>query len=67
METLRHDIDLLRQQAGQPQSSGRDEEVTRLKGELERLRAEAQAKVGQLQERIKELNQKLMGGAAPRR
>jgi hypothetical protein len=32
------------------------------------LRADAQAKIAQLQERIKELNQKLMGGApAPRK
>ncbi|HEU4521687.1 MAG TPA: PilT/PilU family type 4a pilus ATPase [Thermoanaerobaculia bacterium] len=69
METLRHDLDFLRQQSAQTQSGGsaKEEEIARLKGELERLRAEAQAKVGQLQERIKELNQKLMGGAAPKR
>ncbi|HUP45964.1 MAG TPA: PilT/PilU family type 4a pilus ATPase [Thermoanaerobaculia bacterium] len=67
METLRQDIELLRQNSAPQQSSGKDEEVARLRGELERLRSEAQAKVGQLQERIKELNQKLMGGAAPKR
>ena len=37
---------------------------------MDRLRADAQAKIAQLQERIKELNQKLMasggGGPAPR-
>ncbi|HUP49814.1 MAG TPA: PilT/PilU family type 4a pilus ATPase [Thermoanaerobaculia bacterium] len=62
METLRHDLEFLRQQSSQQQSgaSGKDEEVARLKGEMERLRADAQAKMLQLQERIKELNQKLM-------
>jgi hypothetical protein len=40
----------------------REEEVGRMRAENERLRADAQAKIGQLQERIKELNQKLMAG-----
>ena len=36
-----------------------------LRAETERLRADAQAKIAQLQERIKELNQKLMSGVNP--
>jgi chromosome segregation ATPase len=40
--------------------TAKDEEIARQRGEMERLRADAQAKIGQLQERIKELNQKLM-------
>ena len=65
LEALRHDVDFLRQQTGQG-GGGKDEEIARLKGEIERLRADAQAKILQLQERIKELNQKLMGGASKR-
>jgi twitching motility protein PilT len=68
-QNLQHDLEFLRQQLQQNSASrsGHDEEVSRLKGENERLRADAQAKITQLQERIKELNQKLMaaGGAAP--
>lgn len=62
IEALRHDVDFLRQQASQTQSarSQHDEEIARMRGENERLRADAQAKINQLQERIKELNQKLM-------
>ena len=71
MDNLRHDIELLRQQLTQSQSSrGQfDEDVARMRAENERLRADAQAKINQLQERIKELNQKLMAvqGAPPRR
>ena len=65
LETLRHDVDFLRQQVAQLQGSfgQKDEEIARAKADSERLRADAQAKIGQLQERIKELNQKLMGGA----
>ncbi|MBW3671429.1 MAG: PilT/PilU family type 4a pilus ATPase [Acidobacteria bacterium] len=37
------------------------DEVQKLKAENERLRQEGQAKIQQLQERIKDLNQKLMG------
>jgi twitching motility protein PilT len=65
LEGLRHDVDFLRSQAAQNQGGDRqrEEEVARMRAENERLRADAQAKIGQLQERIKELNQKLMAGA----
>jgi chromosome segregation ATPase len=61
---LQHDIEFLRQQMNQ-QSAGKsqhEEELARLRTENERLRADAQSKIAQLQERIKELNQKLMAG-----
>jgi twitching motility protein PilT len=63
---LRHDVDFLRQQIEQAKTSRsqNDDEVTRMRADNERLRADAQAKIGQLQERIKELNQKLMASAA---
>jgi chromosome segregation ATPase len=66
LENLRHDVDFLRQQIQQVQSSRsqNDEEIARMRADNERLRADAQAKIGQLQERIKELNQKLMASAA---
>jgi pilus retraction protein PilT len=66
VETLQHDLDLLRQQMQQNSASRsqHDEEINRLKGDNERLRADAQAKITQLQERIKELNQKLMAAGA---
>ena len=65
ISNLKHDLEWRSQQSAQQQSgfAAKDEEIARLKGEMERLRADAQAKIGQLQERIKELNQKLMGGA----
>jgi twitching motility protein PilT len=66
VENLHHDLEFLRQQL-QQNSAGRsqhDEEVNRMRGENERLRADAQAKITQLQERIKELNQKLMAAGA---
>ncbi|HEX7190934.1 MAG TPA: PilT/PilU family type 4a pilus ATPase [Thermoanaerobaculia bacterium] len=65
LEGLRHDVDFLRSQMAQNQGGDRqrEEEVGRMRAENERLRADAQAKIGQLQERIKELNQKLMAGA----
>ena len=69
IENLRHDVDYLRSQAVQ-QSGGtnqKDEEIARLRAESERLRADAQAKIAQLQERIKELNQKLMAAAPVKR
>jgi len=70
IENLRHDVDLIRQQMQQQQASrGQfDEEIARMRNENDRLRADAQAKIAQLQERIKELNQKLMaaGGAVKR-
>ena len=62
VEDLRHDMEVLRQQMqqGSASRSQHDEEITRMRGENERLRSDAQAKITQLQERIKELNQKLM-------
>jgi twitching motility protein PilT len=67
LENLRHDVDFLRTQVSQSQGGDRqkDDEIVRLRGEAERLRNDAQAKIGQLQERIKELNQKLMSGVNP--
>ncbi|MHB8998899.1 MAG: type IV pilus twitching motility protein PilT [Thermoanaerobaculia bacterium] len=62
IESLRHDLDY-RVQAMQERvenASGKDEEIARLRGDNDRLRADAQMKINQLQERIKELNQKLM-------
>ncbi|HEV8431899.1 MAG TPA: PilT/PilU family type 4a pilus ATPase [Thermoanaerobaculia bacterium] len=69
LESLRHDVDFLRSQMAQNQGGDRqrEEEVARMRAENERLRADAQAKIGQLQERIKELNQKLMAGGAPKK
>ncbi len=62
VEDLRHDMEVLRQQVqqGSASRSQHDEEIARMRGENERLRSDAQAKITQLQERIKELNQKLM-------
>jgi twitching motility protein PilT len=62
VERLRHDAEWRAQQLAQQQQSsgGRDEEIARMRSDNERLRADAQAKITQLQERIKELNQKLM-------
>jgi twitching motility protein PilT len=70
LENLRHDMEWRAQQVAQQQATtaGKDEEIAKLREGTERLRADAQAKITQLQERIKELNQKLMatgGGAAP--
>lgn len=63
IEGLRHDLDfkskMVAEQSGEEGS--KDEEISRLKADNERLRQEAQAKINQLQERIKELNQKMMG------
>jgi twitching motility protein PilT len=66
LDNLRHDLDFLRGQIAQSQGAdrGKDDEIARLKSESERLRADAQAKIAQMQERIKELNQKLMSGGA---
>ena len=69
IENMRHDVDYLRSQMAQ-QSGGtnqKDEEIARLRADTERLRADAQAKIAQLQERIKELNQKLMAGGAAKK
>jgi hypothetical protein len=62
LEGLRHDVEFLRQQSVQTQGgeSQKDAEIARLRADTERLRADAQAKITQLQERIRELNQKLM-------
>ena len=67
IENLKHDLEWRSQQMAQEKSTqaAKDEEVTRVKGEMERLRTDAQAKITQLQERIKELNQKLMAAAPP--
>jgi twitching motility protein PilT len=64
IEQLRHDLEFRARQLEEkaPTDNGKDEEIARLRGELERLRADAQSKILQLQERIKELNQKLMAG-----
>jgi twitching motility protein PilT len=62
INNLKHDLEWRTQQMAQQQASfgHKDEEIARLRGDAERLRADAQAKIGQMQERIKELNQKLM-------
>jgi twitching motility protein PilT len=62
METLRNDMEYRLQQMSQQQDaqSSKDEEIMRLKGDMDRLRADAQTKIAQLQERIKELNQKVI-------
>jgi twitching motility protein PilT len=64
LENVRHDLEWRVQQASQEKNTfaAKDEEIARMRGEIERLRADAQAKITQLQERIKELNQKLMAG-----
>ena len=65
LEGLRHDLDFTRSQVAQNQGGDRqkDEEIARMRADNDRLRADAQAKIAQLQERIKELNQKLMATA----
>ncbi len=62
IENLKHDVEWRTQQLAQEKATyaQQGEEIGRVKGEMERLRADAQAKINQLQERIKELNQKLM-------
>ncbi len=69
IENVKRDMEFQANQFAQQQNahSSKDDEVARIKGEMDRLRADAQAKIAQLQERIKELNQKLMamGGGAP--
>jgi len=65
LANVRHDMEW-RVQAAQQQAAAnpaQTEEVARMKAENERLRADAQAKITQLQERIKELNQKLMAAS----
>jgi len=68
IENLRRDMEYQAQQFSQQANvhSSKDDEISRVKGDMERLRADAQAKINQLQERIKELNQKLMAsGGGP--
>jgi twitching motility protein PilT len=67
IETLRHDLEYRSRMLTERTTTfqQKDEEIARLRGDTERLRSEAQAKIGQLQERIKELNQKLMGVSGP--
>ena len=62
IENVKRDLETVRQQATDNEGGGKekDEEIARVRGEMERLRADAQGKIGQLQERIKELNQKLI-------
>jgi hypothetical protein len=62
LENLRKDVEYRSQAVSMQQTEfgAKDEEIARVKGDMERLRADAQAKITQLQERIKELNQKLM-------
>ena len=62
VENVKRDLEGVRQQASENEGGGKekDEEIARVRGEMERLRADAQGKIGQLQERIKELNQKLI-------
>ena len=69
LDGLRHDVEYLRAQVAQNSGGDKqkDEEIVRLRGEAERLRADAQAKITQLQERIKELNQKLMAASPVKR
>ncbi|MFN2238937.1 MAG: PilT/PilU family type 4a pilus ATPase [Thermoanaerobaculia bacterium] len=63
LEQLRHDLEFRDRQLAETGAGGgeKDEEIESLRTEIERLRGDAQMKIGQLQERIKELNQKLMG------
>ena len=66
IENLRRDIEYHQQQL-QDQRGGfgaKDDEIARLRGDMDRLKAEAQAKIAQAQERIKELNQKLIAAGA---
>ncbi len=69
LTALRHDVEFAREQASQQQNAWgeKDEEIARLKAEAERFRSDAQAKLTQLQERIKELNQKLIAAGGVKR
>jgi twitching motility protein PilT len=62
IENLKRDIEFKEQQLNDQQGSfsAKDDEIARLRADMDRLRTEAQAKIMQAQERIKELNQKLM-------
>ena len=71
IENLKRDMEFQAGQFAQQQNqdSSKEDEIARVKADMDRLRADAQAKIAQLQERIKELNQKLMaaggGGTTP--
>ncbi|MBW3563544.1 MAG: PilT/PilU family type 4a pilus ATPase [Acidobacteria bacterium] len=57
-QDFEYQINALKERLETP--SGDGEELQKLRAENERLRSEGQAKIQQLQERIRELNQKLM-------
>jgi chromosome segregation ATPase len=65
IENLKRDLEYRDQEMNQQKGAfgNKDEEIARLKADMDRLRAEAQAKIAQAQERIKELNQKLLAQA----
>ena len=62
LNNLKHDLDYRSEQIAQHQgsTSSKEEELIKMRADMDRLRADAQAKITQLQERIKELNQKLV-------
>src|SRR6202011_609317 len=62
IENLKGDLEYREQEMNQQRGAfgDKDEEIARLKAHMDRVRGEAQAKIAQAQERIKELNQKLM-------
>jgi twitching motility protein PilT len=69
LANLRHDLDFRNQLLEERMNSyaDKDDEISRLKADIERLRADAQGKINQLQERIKELNQKLLSQPGAKR
>jgi twitching motility protein PilT len=66
---LRSELETYRTQHSEQEDNGgqKDAEVARLRADNERLRADAQTKIAQLQERIKELNQKLVATTGSRK
>ena len=60
IDGLKQDLEYREKRVGSQAGAGDNEEIQRLKEENKALRADAQAKINQLQERIKELNTKLM-------
>jgi len=69
VEQLQHDLTFRNQLLEEKMATfnDREDEIARLRADNERLRADAQAKINQLQERIRELNQKLLGAQGPKR
>jgi twitching motility protein PilT len=65
IENFKRDLEYRAEEMNQQKGAfgNKDEEIARLKADMDRLRAEAQAKIAQAQERIKELNQKLLAQA----